>query len=78
EKPPIHGNLTGREAYIMNMYTLPEWQNKGLATNLLKEIIKFIKETNVQRIRLHATEAGKKIYEKIGFVSVSSEMVLDL
>ncbi|MFX0162015.1 MAG: GNAT family N-acetyltransferase, partial [Candidatus Hodarchaeota archaeon] len=25
EKPPIHGNLTGREAYIMNMYTLPEW-----------------------------------------------------
>ena len=78
EKPPIHGNLTGREAYIMNMYTLPEWRNKGLATNLLKEIIKFIKETNVQRIRLHATETGKKIYEKMGFVSVSSEMILDL
>jgi len=77
EKPPIHGNLTGREAYIMNMYTVPEWRSKGLATSLLKEIINYIKETNVQRIRLHATEAGKKIYEKIGFVSVSSEMVLD-
>ena len=35
EKPPIHGNLTGREAYIMNMYTLPEWRNKGIATKLL-------------------------------------------
>lgn len=78
EKPPIHGNLTGREAYIMNMYTVPEWRSKGLATSLLKEIINFIKETNVQRIRLHATEVGKKIYEKMGFVSVSSEMVLDL
>ncbi len=77
EKPPIHGNLTGREAYIMNMYTVPAWRNKGLATNLLKEIIKFIKETNVQRIRLHATEAGKKIYEKMGFISDSSEMILD-
>ena len=77
EKPPIHGNLTGREAYIMNMYTVPAWRNKGLATTLLKEIIKFIKETNVQRIRLHATEAGKKIYEKMGFISDSSEMILD-
>ncbi len=77
EKPPIHGNLTGREAYIMNMYTLPEWRNKGIATKLLKEIIKFIKETNVRRIRLHATEAGKKVYEKMGFVLVSSEMILD-
>lgn len=66
EKPPIHRNLTGREAYFMNMYTLPDWRNKGIATKLLKKIIKFIKETNVRRIRLHATEAGKKVYEKMG------------
>ncbi|MFX1250041.1 MAG: GNAT family N-acetyltransferase [Promethearchaeota archaeon] len=77
QKPPIHGNLTGREAYIMNMYTLPNWRNKGIATKLLNEVLKFVKEKNLIRIRLHATDAGRKIYEKAGFIPDFTEMVLD-
>src|SRR5262245_17401140 len=32
QKPPSMGNYSGREAYVMNMYTLPEWRGRGIAT----------------------------------------------
>src|SRR3954447_20733157 len=39
QHPPSGGNLSGREAYIMNMYTLPEFRGRGIATELLRLLI---------------------------------------
>jgi GNAT superfamily N-acetyltransferase len=60
------------------MYTAPAWRGQGVATALLKEVIGFVKGTNAGRIYLHATTDGKRIYEKAGFVSKTSEMELIL
>ncbi|MDY7040580.1 MAG: GNAT family N-acetyltransferase [Chloroflexota bacterium] len=68
ERPPIANNLSGLEGYILNMYTVPEWRGGGLATALLKEIISFAKNAGVRRLWLHATPAGKPLYEKAGFI----------
>ncbi len=59
---------------ILNMYTLPEWRGQGLATALLQEIIHFAKSTSIRRLWLHATESGRPIYEKAGFLPTSAEM----
>lgn len=32
ERPPYPGNLAGREAYLLNMYTRPAWRKRGLAS----------------------------------------------
>ena len=77
-RPPSAQNLSGVEAYVMNMYTAPAWRGQGVATALLKEIIAFVKGTSARRIFLHATTDGKRIYEKAGFVSKTSEMELIL
>jgi GNAT superfamily N-acetyltransferase len=74
QRPPYNGNLSGLEAYVMNVYTIPMWRGQGIATALLKEIISFVKATEVTRLWLHATEDGKRIYNKLGFVSTSKEM----
>src|SRR4051794_2436412 len=37
--PPSPGNLAGCEAYVMNMYTLPAWRGRGLATALLARLV---------------------------------------
>lgn len=76
KKPPTYKSLTGLEAYIMNMYTLPEWRGKGIAIALLQEIIRFVRTTDVKRIWLHATNAGKPIYEKERFVVPPNELEL--
>ncbi|PHJ57954.1 hypothetical protein VF14_25840 [Nostoc linckia z18] len=73
-RPPYDGNLSGLEAYIMNVYTIPQWRNQGIATALLKETISFVKETEAKRIWLHTTKDGKSLYEKLGFISTTKEM----
>ena len=50
-RPPYPGNLAGVEGYLLNMYTLPEWRQQGLATVLLDAITAYAK----------ARELGKRI-----------------
>ncbi len=78
ERPPVERNISGREAYVMNMYTIPEWRGRGIATALTREIIDFVKGTNATRIWLRTTEDGKRIYEKAGFVARDAYMELML
>lgn len=70
EQAPIPPNLTGVEGYILNMYTLPDWRNKGIAKSLLQEIITYAKSINVQHLWLYATKAGGPVYKKIGFAAM--------
>ncbi|MFE4897717.1 GNAT family N-acetyltransferase [Peribacillus butanolivorans] len=39
QRPPYLENLHGVEAYILNMYTIPEYRGKGLAKRMLKKCI---------------------------------------
>jgi ribosomal protein S18 acetylase RimI-like enzyme len=61
QRPPYNGNLSGLEAYIMNIDTIPMWRDQGIATALLKEIISFVRATEAKRLWLHATEDGKSL-----------------
>jgi GNAT superfamily N-acetyltransferase len=76
QRPPVNGNLSGLEAYVMNIYTLPQWRGKGIATALLTEMISFVRGTEARRIWLHASKEGKRLYEKLGFISTTTEMEL--
>jgi len=78
KRPPYLDNLKGIEAYVLNMYTLPQFRGKGLAKKLLEECIKYCKQKEVKRVWLHASEGGKSLYEKIGFTFKNSEMELFL
>lgn len=76
ERLPSAHNLSGREVYILNMYTAPEWRGRGLARTLLDHLIRFARATDTRRIWLHATDAGRPLYEQAGFVAKASEMEL--
>ncbi|MHA1203062.1 MAG: GNAT family N-acetyltransferase [Candidatus Heimdallarchaeaceae archaeon] len=76
--PPSFGNVSGEEAYIMNMYTLPQARKKGIGTTLLGKLIEDIAEKKIKKVRLLTTELGKSLYIRAGFKESSSEMVLNL
>lgn len=76
ERPPTSRNLSGLEAYITSMFTVPDCRRRGVATALLAEIMAFVRQTNARRTWLRATQAGKPIYDKAGFVSGPSYMEL--
>ena len=60
--------------YIGDMYTIPNYRKKGIATNLLQLSINWLLKKDIQEIRLKATEFGRGIYEKNGFCNDKEEM----
>jgi ribosomal protein S18 acetylase RimI-like enzyme len=76
KRPPYLDNLKGLEAYILNMYTIPQYRGKGLARKLLENCIEECKKIGVKRIWLHASEDGIPLYKKMGFTFKNSEMEL--
>ncbi len=73
---PTYHNPTGRKAYIMNMYTAPAYRRQGIAFHTLDLLVKDIRKQGVSQITLEATEMGRPLYEKYGFVKMEDEMEL--
>ncbi|MBE5867051.1 MAG: GNAT family N-acetyltransferase [Lachnospiraceae bacterium] len=73
---PTYHNPSGKKAYIMNMYTAPEYRRQGIASHTLDLLVKDAKEQGVSQIALEATDMGRPLYEKYGFVKMEDEMKL--
>ena len=68
---PTYHNPTGKKAYIMNMYTASEYRRQGIAFHTLDLLVQ-----GVSQIALEATDMGRPLYEKYGFVKMEDEMEL--
>lgn len=73
---PTYHNPSGKKAYIMNMYTTPAYRRKGIAYHTLDILVQKSKELGIHHITLEATETGRPLYEKYGFVQMQDEMEL--
>ena len=73
---PTYHNPSGRKAYIMNMYTDPEYRRQGIAYHTLDLLVKEARTQGISQIALEATDMGRPLYEKYGFVSMKDEMEL--
>lgn len=75
---PTYHNPTGWKAYIMNMYTNPLYRRRGIAFQTLRLLVEEAKKKGVNHISLEATDMGRLLYERYGFVKMNDEMVLPL
>lgn len=73
---PTYHNPSGKKAYIMNMYTHPDYRRNGIAYKTLDMLINDTKCKGVTSISLEATAMGRPLYEKYGFVKMNDEMEL--
>ena len=73
---PTYHNPSGEKAYIMNMYTAPDYRGKGIAFKTLDLLIQDAKIRGITAISLEATDMGRLLYEKYGFVKMDDEMEL--
>lgn len=71
---PTYHNPSGLKAYIMNMYTNPEYRRRGIAIETLRLLVEDAKEKGISAISLEATDMGRPLYEKFGFVKLNDEM----
>lgn len=71
---PTYHNPSGLKAYIMNMYTNLEYRRRGIAIETLRLLVEDAKEKGISAISLEATDMGRPLYEKFGFVKMNDEM----
>lgn len=71
---PTYHNPSGKKAYIMNMYTDIKYRRKGIALKLLDMLVEAAKNKGITAISLEATDMGRPLYEKYGFIKMNSEM----
>ena len=76
EVMPTYHNPTGRKAYIMNMYTHPDYRRRGVALETLRLLVRDARERGVTAIGLEATDMGRPLYERFGFLPAGGEMEL--
>jgi GNAT superfamily N-acetyltransferase len=77
-RPPYPGNPEGQDAYFLNMYTRPEFRGQHAAQEVLNAAISHARERGVRKLTLHATQAGRPMYLKAGFVPSAAYMELAL
>ncbi len=73
---PTYHNPSGYRAYIMNMYTHPEYRRRGIALRTLDLLVEEARSRGITSISLEATDMGRPLYEKYGFVKMENEMEL--
>lgn len=73
---PTYHNPSGKKAYIMNMYTIPEYRRRDIVIKTLDMLIKDTKNKGITSISLEATDMGRPLYEKYGFIKMNDEMEL--
>lgn len=65
--PGYPGENLAKRAWILNMYTEPEARRRGVAQKLLKIIIEWCRAAGFRSVSLHASPAGRLLYEAAGF-----------
>lgn len=72
---PMHQG--GPMAYVMNVFVEPEWRGQGLAHQMMQAILDWCRQKDIQTVDLHASEQGRPIYTRLGFMP-TNEMRLRL
>jgi len=70
-------NLSGRVAYVMNVFTEPGHRRRGLARRLMQLVLDWCRQNGYAEITLHASDAGRTLYNSLGF-EPTNEMRLKL
>jgi GNAT superfamily N-acetyltransferase len=68
---PVNASTVGegRQGTVVNVFTEPRWRRRGIAGLLMKEIITWSKDEHLDRLLLHASDEGRSVYERLGFIA---------
>ena len=74
---PTYHNPSGWKAYLMNIYTHPDYRRRGLGRQMAELLVEEARKRGVTAISLYATAMGMPLYEAMGFVHMPMEMELE-
>lgn len=76
EEMPSPDNPSGRNAYLMNVYTRPAFRGHGVGEAVVSRLIAAARKAGAGKIYLEATAMGEPLYTSLGFVPIEGMMKL--
>ena len=67
--------VTGRDAGVFGVATLPAYRRRGLGTAATLAAIRAAAAAGAELVWLHASEMGEPVYERLGFVTVDLQRI---
>ncbi len=75
--PGFPGEKQSRRAWILNVYTEPEYRRQEIAKGVVATILEWCRKEGFIAVALHASNDGRALYEAFGF-GPTNEMRLRL
>ena len=75
DRPPAPAG-GGKEARIVNVYTVESWRGRGVGNALIEACVETARRGGVHRVLVDDSPAGRHLYERAGFTNVNSIMEL--
>ena len=64
---PRPGDHSNKSALLHSVYTEPDYRRQGLAKQIMQTMLTECKRLDIHAINLHASDAGRPMYETMGF-----------
>ncbi|MGI6204383.1 MAG: GNAT family N-acetyltransferase [Anaerovoracaceae bacterium] len=74
---PSPDNPDGQCAYIMNVYTVPDWRGRGVGTAVVAGLLRETKSRGIKKVYLETSIQGQPLYEKFGFREMEHYLMLE-
>ena len=75
-RPSSESIELGPEAIVLNVYVETPWRRRGVAEALMRALLGDLGKRGIRRIVLHASDDGKRLYQRLGF-ALTNEMRLE-
>lgn len=73
---PSPDNPTGHCAYLMNIYVRQPFRQHGIGHAIVERLVGEAKDNNCGKVYLETTDAGRGVYESLGFRDMPDMMKL--
>jgi ribosomal protein S18 acetylase RimI-like enzyme len=57
--------------YLLNVFIEPDYRRRGLARELVEHCLAEARHRNIRVVTLHASDAGRPLYETLGFRTIN-------
>lgn len=73
---PSPDNPSGKCAYLMNIYTAPEWRKNGVGKRIVEWLVDKARNLKITKIYLETSDAGRELYKSLGFGDMNGFMIM--
>lgn len=76
QRAPAPGCPNGLSGWVQSVVVEPQWRNRGIARQLIQQLLRWFANRGVGPVVLQSTEAAGTLYQALGFVASDERLMI--